>query len=106
MIALVIFLTLLVGVLSYLLYINVKKLNIVTTYCEAYVQFINALYFKFQDTKERMKEIDRIGAFQADDEVGVTFKNLDECIDELHDFITRYVNTESEQTKEDKKTKN
>ena len=102
--AIIIFLTLVVGILSYLLYVNVRKLNIVTAYCEAYVQFINALYFKFQDTKDRMKEIDRIGAFQADDEVGVIFKNLDECIDELHDFLTKYVNTGDEQTEKNKKT--
>lgn len=101
-IGIIIFLTLLVGLLGYLLYINVRKLNTVTTYCEAYVQFINAMYYRFQDTRERMKEIDRIGAFQADDEVGVTFKNLDECINELHDFLTKYVNTTDQENKETK----
>ncbi len=101
-IGIIIFLTLLVGLLGYLLYINVRKLNTVTTYCEAYVQFINAMYYRFQDTQERMKEIDRIGAFQADDEVGVTFKNLDECINELHDFLTKYVNTTDQENKETK----
>jgi len=101
-IGIIIFLTLLVGLLGYLLYINVRKLNTVTTYCEAYVQFINAMYYRFQDTQERMKEIDRIGAFQADDEVGVTYKNLDECINELHDFLTKYVNTTDQENKETK----
>jgi hypothetical protein len=105
MIIICIILTVLVGLLGYLLYINVRKLNTITTYCEAYVQFINAMYLRFQDTRERMKEIDRIGAFQADDEVGVTFKNLDECIDELHDFLSKYVNTNTND-EEDKKTKN
>jgi phosphate uptake regulator len=50
-----------------------------------------------------MKEIDRLGAFQADDEVGSIFKQLDESVDDLYEFITKYVNTE---TQENKKAKN
>ena len=49
-----------------------------------------------------MKEVDRLGAFRADDEVGSIFKELDGSIDDLYDFITRYVN----KTEENKETKN
>ena len=51
-----------------------------------------------------MKEIDRLGAFEADDEVGVVFKDIDQSIDNLYEFITKYVNRE--ESKEDEKTKN
>lgn len=102
MIILVILLTILVGVLGYLLYINFRKAEIAENYCEAYVRFISALYFRFNETRDKMKEIDRLGAFQADDEVGSVFKEMDSSIDDLYDFITRYVN----KTEENKETKN
>ena len=51
-----------------------------------------------------MKQLDRLGAFQADDEVGAIFKDMDESIDNLYAFITKYVNRE--ETEKDKKTKN
>lgn len=100
--AVVVFLLILVGILGYLTYINYKRAEKAEDYCEAYVRFISALYFRFYDTRDRMKEIDRLGAFQADDEVGVIFRELDESIENLYDFITKYVNTETE---EDKKAK-
>lgn len=104
MIYLVIGLAILVGLLGYLLYINYRRAEIATQYCEAYIRFVSVLYFKFTGTKNRMKEIDRLGAFQADDEVGTIFKDIDQSIDELYEFITKYVN--KEQTKEDKEAKN
>lgn len=97
------FLLCLVGILGYLLYINFKKLERTEGYCEAYVKFISALYFRFYETREHMKEVDRNGAFQSDDEVGFVFKELDLSIDDLYEFITKYVNTETE---EDKKAEN
>jgi regulator of sigma D len=100
MIVINIILLVLVALLSFLLYINYKRANKAEEYCEAYVRFVSALYFKFIDTREKMKEIDRLGAFQADDEVGTTFRALDETIDTLYEFITKYVNN---QTEEDKK---
>lgn len=103
MIILVIFLTLVVLFLSYLLYINFRRAERAEEYCEAYVRFVSALYFQFQSTRDHMKEVDRLGAFRADDEVGVIFKELDASIDHLYEFITKYVNTETE---ENKKTEN
>lgn len=107
MVVVIILLTLIVVILSYLLYINFNRAEKATQYCEAYVRFVSALYFKFIDTRDRMKEIDRLGAFQADDEVGVIFKSIDESIDNLYEFITKYVNTEeAEGNQENKKAKN
>jgi regulator of sigma D len=98
-IAIITLLTVLVGILVYLLYINFRKLERTEQYAEAYVKFISALYFRFYETREHMKEVDRRGAFQSDDEVGFVFKELDQSIDDLYEFITKYVNTETEEDK-------
>lgn len=99
MIYLVIFLTLLVGVLGYLLYINFRKAERIEQYCEAYVRFISVLFFRVKDARDKMKEVDRLGAFQADDEVGFIFKELDQLTDDLYQFMLKYVNAEDNETK-------
>lgn len=96
MIVAIVILSLLVALLSYLLYINFRRAEAAEEYCEAYVRFISLLYLKFVATRNHMKEVDRLGAFQADDEVGIIFKQLDGSIEELHTFITRYINAEDE----------
>ena len=48
-------------------------------------------------------KLDEKGIFRADDEVGVIFTDIDESIDNLYEFITKYVN--ANQTEESKKTK-
>lgn len=104
LIFLVVVLLITVAILSYLVYINYKRAEKATQYCETYVQFISNLYFRFYKTRDEMKEIDRLGAFQADDEVGFIFKELDQSIDNLYEFITKYVNRE--EAEKDQKTKN
>lgn len=100
MIYIIILLTVLVALLGYLVYINYLRAELAIKHCEAYVQFISTLFFKFQSTRERMKEIDRLGAFQADDEVGTIFKDMDESIDSLYEFITKYVNRQEDEKNE------
>lgn len=104
MVVIIIVLFLLVALLSYLVYVNYKRAERATLYCEVYVRFVTALYFRFRDTRNKVKDIDRIGAFQADDEVGFIFKEIDNSVDELYEFITKYIN--AEQAKETKETKN
>lgn len=104
MIIAIIILSLLTIVLGYLVYVNYKKAQRAADYCEAYVRFISTLFFRFNDARDRMKEVDRLGAFQADDEVGFIFQEVDNTIDELYEFITRYVNTA--EAEEDKEAKN
>lgn len=104
MIYLVILLFIVVAVLGYLAYIQYRRAEQAINYCEAYVRFVSTLYFKFSETRSRMKEIDRLGSFQADDEVGVIFTDIDESIDSLYEFITKYVN--KEEAEKDAKAKN
>lgn len=103
MITAIILLLMLVVTLGILVYINYKKAERAVKYCETYVRFVSALYFKFYETRRRMQEIDHRGSFQADDEVGTIFKELDTSINDLYEFLTKYVNRE--ESKETKKSK-
>jgi regulator of sigma D len=100
----IIFLLIIVCILSYLLYINYQRAEKLEQYCEMYVQFISVTYLRFKQTVQGMKELDRLGAFQADDEVGTIFTEMNDLIQNLYNFITKYVNTE--EAEETKKTKN
>ena len=99
MIITIVLLVVTLGITGYLAYINYTKYNRAVLYAEAYVRFISATYLKISEINYRMKEIDHKGSFKADDEVGYTFTALKECTDDLHNFITKYVNTEEEKTK-------
>jgi hypothetical protein len=103
MIIVVIIQAVIIAILSYLVYANWKKAERASEYCEAYVRFISALFFRFTETRDKIQEVDRLGAFKADDEVGFIFKEIDQSIDDLYKFITKYVNTAED--KEDEKTK-
>jgi hypothetical protein len=98
----VILLSVLSAVLGYLVYVNYKKAEQATLYCESYVRFISAIYFRFRNTRDHIKEVDRLGSFQADDEVGFIFKEIDQSVDDLYTFITRYVNTDTKDEKDEK----
>ena len=98
----IILLSVLSIVLTYLVYVNYKKAEQATRYCESYVQFISTLFFRFAATRDHIKDVDRLGSFQADDEVGFIFKEIDQSVDDLYTFITRYVNTD---TQDEKNTK-
>lgn len=87
--------------LGYLVYAQNKKYNKLLVFTEMYVQFIGAIAIRTQSTYDEMQEIDRLGAFQADDEVGMIFNELNANVTDLNEFITRYVNTDP---KEDKST--
>lgn len=91
---------LLIVCLGYLVYINTRKVDKLELYCEAYVRFISATYFRVKDVQDRLQEVDRLGAFKADDEVGFVFTEINAAVSDLHTFITKYINADS-QDKED-----
>lgn len=103
MIIAIIILLVIVVVLGLLLYVTYTRAEQATKYCETYVRFVSAMYFRFYQTRQNMREIDYRGSFQADDEVGTIFKELDASINDLYEFITKYVN--KEENKETKKSK-
>jgi hypothetical protein len=93
----IIFLVLLCGALGYLVYVQQQKYNKLLKYTEAYIKFIGNVYFMFKVTQEKLKEVDRRGSFEADDEVGFVFKDIQNQIDILYTFISKYVNQEEKE---------
>ena len=100
MITTIVILSILVAFFGYTTYINYKKYVKAVEYAEngfyVYNAFIVNLYIKFRDTLNAMKAADVRGSFQADDEVGVTFTNLKEQIEDLDQFIKKYVEAQEE----------
>ena len=54
---------------------------------------ISDIAAKIDNSMEKMKELDKLGSFEADDETGFVFKNLYEVIEELE----KYYGTQKEE---------
>jgi len=52
-------------------------------------QYLDAISIIIQNSQEKLEELDVMGAFKSDDEVGTFFKNLKEIQDILNEFNTR-----------------
>jgi predicted nuclease with TOPRIM domain len=49
-----------------------------------YYQFFNTLKSRMNESNSKLKQIDRLGSFEADDETGFVFTELRDIIDELN----------------------
>ena len=56
------------------------------TKCDNLEQWVDATYLQIQDTLQEMRNLDTIGAFESDDEVGSIFKSLEEALSKLNDI--------------------
>jgi len=73
--------------IAFYAYINRGKNKLIAELLEAnneYDDWIVKIKIKLKDSYENMTEIDKLGAFEADDEVGETFKTIYEIIEELY----------------------
>jgi hypothetical protein len=52
-------------------------------------QYIDAISIVISDSDRRLRELDTIGAFEADDEVGTFFQNLREIQTSISQFNNR-----------------
>jgi hypothetical protein len=52
-------------------------------------QHLDAISIIIQSSQQKLEELDVMGAFRSDDEVGTFFKNLKEMQDILNEFNTR-----------------
>lgn len=52
-------------------------------------QYIDAISIIIDDSKRQLEELDQLGAFKADDEVGTFFNNLKEIQENLNRFNNR-----------------
>ena len=48
--------------------------------------YIDAISIIISNSEQKLKELDQLGAFQADDEVGTFFQNLREIQNIINDF--------------------
>lgn len=62
---------------------------------EKHLDLVVNLRERVLEARTRMQEIDIRGAFEADDEVGITFKELKTIIEDLSDEITKLYTDES-----------
>ncbi len=49
-----------------------------------YYQFFNTLKSRMNESNSKLKQIDRLGSFQSDDETGFIFTELRDMVDELN----------------------
>ena len=49
-------------------------------------EYIDAISIIISNSEQKLKELDQLGAFQADDEVGTFFQNLREIQNIINDF--------------------
>jgi hypothetical protein len=54
--------------------------------CDNLEQWIDSTYLQIQDTLHEMRDLDTIGAFESDDEVGSIFKSLEEALSKLNNI--------------------
>jgi len=69
--------------------ISIVQLYIIVnlyTKCDRLEQWIDATYVQIQNTLQEMKDLDAIGAFESDDEVGSIFKALEETLNKLENI--------------------
>ncbi len=51
-------------------------------------QWIDAIAIRIDDAREKLNELDQLGAFKTDDEIGFFFQNLVEIQKDLNQFIS------------------
>ena len=77
-----ILLSIFILILSWTTFNLTRKVERLETWIEDYAQ-------RIQETQRALKEIDNKGTFEADDEIGVTFKAIKEAIDELNEITEK-----------------
>lgn len=59
---------------------------------ELYERVFEDIKTRANDAYLQMKEVDTLGAFEADDDVGQTFDEIKRLVDELNKYIVENVN--------------
>lgn len=92
------------SIAGWLAYVQVRKVLKLTAYLELYTRMMLVTTVKVDKAYRRMKEVDRLGSFEADDETGMIFHEIKQATVELNEFIKRYIDDSNEEdSKEQKK---
>ena len=103
----IITLSLLVLVAGYLAYVQTKKAIKLEEFCYLYVRMLSVMAVRTDNAYKRMKEVDRLGSFEADDETGfIIFQEIKGTAEELNDFVKKYINNDDDKdTRKESKEK-
>jgi len=82
----IVILSILTLVFVYTTYNLLRKNEAYEDVVEEQEVLISEIATKVDSSMKRMKEIDKLGSFEADDETGFIFKNLYEVIEELEKY--------------------
>ena len=91
-------LCLIIAGLIYAVYNALRKLEAQEAYSTELGSFIVAMHTRIVEDYKRLKDVDRRGAFEADDEVGYTFQTIKSIIDDLTKIIKEEKDAEKEET--------
>jgi len=82
----IVILSVLTLVLGYTTINLLRKNEAIEEVVEEQEVLISDIAAKIDESMFKMKELDRIGSFEADDETGTIFKNIYEIISELEEY--------------------
>jgi hypothetical protein len=71
------------------LFFLVRRNNVLEKAVIQQQQHLDAISIIIQNSQQKLEELDSMGAFKSDDEVGTFFRNLKEMQDLLNEFNTR-----------------
>ena len=86
MLVTIVILSILTLTLGYTTYNLLRKNEAVEDVIEEQEVLISEIAERLDSSMARMKEIDKLGSFEADDETGFIFKNMYEIISELENY--------------------
>jgi len=101
----IVILSVMLSITGWLAYVQVRKVLKLTAYLELYTRMMLVTAVKVDRAYKRMKEVDRLGSFEADDETGMIFSEVKDATTELNEFIKRYINNDDEDGSEEKEKK-
>jgi hypothetical protein len=85
-------------VTSYIIYKLIRREEVIEEYYEETIQLVESklinVKLKMEETIDQLSVIDQRGSFEADDEVGFTFKEIKKLNEELLQFILEYNKTD------------
>jgi hypothetical protein len=71
------------------IFLLIRRNNVLEKAVTQQQQYLDAISIVIQNSQQKLEELDVMGAFRSDDEVGTFFKNLKEIQDVLNEFNTR-----------------
>ena len=81
----IVILSIIILVLSYMVWNLLKKSEVTEDELEFSQTYIDLAYNSMKNAYERMVRIDRLGSFEADDESGYIFGEIKSAMDELNE---------------------